>query len=296
MISRRTFLKSLGRFSAIGLGTATYGAVIEPGFMLRTQAYAFTPPNWTPGLKLRVAMVADPHVVDPYFPLLRWQHVMDAVNALEPDVILMLGDYVSGLRPRLATVPNEEIACVAASARAPLGTHCIFGNHDWWEDRETQRLKKGPPAIQKAFEDAGLSVFSNRAQRFAKDGLPFWLSGTESLVSFRLGLHQFEGSADLKGTLAQVTDNAPIIHLAHEPDIFVDMPARVSLTVSGHTHGGQLRIAGYSPIVPSGYGNRFAYGHVIEDGRHLVVSGGLGVSNIPMRFGVPPEINLLELG
>ncbi len=84
--------------------------------------------------------------------------------------------------------------------------------------------------------------------------------------------------------------------LVHEPDAFVRMPDRIALTLSGHTHGGQVRIAGWSPVVPSEYGNRFAYGHVVEDGRHLIVSGGLGCSGLPIRIGVPPEIVMVELG
>ena len=84
--------------------------------------------------------------------------------------------------------------------------------------------------------------------------------------------------------------------MAHEPDIFAQMPDRVSLTVSGHTHGGQLRIFGYSPVVPSRFKNRYAYGHVVEDNRNLIVSAGVGMSMIPVRLGVPPEIVLIELG
>ena len=79
------------------------------------------------------------------------------------------------------------------------------------------------------------------------------------------------------------------------------MPGRVSVTLSGHTHGGQLRLFGYSPVVPSRYGNRYAYGHVSESAgdaapKHLIVSGGLGCSIVPVRFGVPPEITVLNLG
>ena len=92
-----------------------------------------------------------------------------------------------------------------------------------------------------------------------------------------------------------VTDGAPILLLAHEPDIFPTVPARIALTLSGHTHGGQVRILGYSPLVPSDYGNRYAYGHVVEAGRHLVVSGGIGPGKLPVRFGVPPEIVPVEL-
>jgi predicted MPP superfamily phosphohydrolase len=84
--------------------------------------------------------------------------------------------------------------------------------------------------------------------------------------------------------------------MAHEPDVFPTVPARVSLTLSGHTHGGQIRLFGYSPIVPSRFRNRYAYGHVIEDGRNLIVSGGLGCSIAPIRFGSPPEIVVVELG
>jgi hypothetical protein len=79
----------------------------------------------------------------------------------------------------------------------------------------------------------------------------------------------YDSQANLAATLEQITDDAPVIHLAHEPDLFPDIPRRVSLTLSGHTHGGQVRLLGYSPIVPSSYGNRFAYGHIVEDGRHL---------------------------
>ena len=84
--------------------------------------------------------------------------------------------------------------------------------------------------------------------------------------------------------------------MAHEPDLFTDIPERVSLTVSGHTHGGQVRLFGKALVVPSAYGNRFAYGHIIENDRHLVVSGGLGCSIMPVRFSSPPEIVVLELG
>ena len=100
---------------------------------------------------------------------------------------------------------------------------------------------------------------------------------------------------DLDGTLAKVTDDAPVILLAHEPDIFPRVPSRVSLTLSGHTHGGQVRVFGYSPMVPSRYGNRYAYGHIVEDNRHLVVSGGLGCSILPVRIGVPPEIVMVDV-
>jgi uncharacterized protein len=69
----------------------------------------------------------------------------------------------------------------------------------------------------------------------------------------------------------------------------------VALTLCGHTHGGQVRLFGYSPVVPSSYGNRYAYGHVVEEDRSLIVSGGLGCAIFPVRIGVPPEIDLIDV-
>jgi predicted MPP superfamily phosphohydrolase len=94
-----------------------------------------------------------------------------------------------------------------------------------------------------------------------------------------------------------VTTDHPVILLAHEPDIFPTVPERVALTLSGHTHGGQIRIPLlWEHLVPSRYGARFAYGHIVEAGRHMVVSGGLGTSFAPVRLGVPPEIVHIVIG
>jgi uncharacterized protein len=297
MINRRSFLKWLGRLTAGGFLTGTYAFAIEPGFRLNTTVYAFTPPRWTPGLKLRVVMLADPHCAEPYMSLSRWKRIIAAANALKPDMHLLLGDYVAGNYWRTATVPVAQIADAATALTSPIGTFGICGNHDWWDDRSAQRLKQGPCIAEKTFVAAGIPMLENKAVRLEKDGKPFWISGTSSLVAMRTRFRgRYLSLARIDDALAQITDDAPVIHMAHEPDLFTDIPDRVSLTVSGHTHGGQVRLLGYSPMVPSSYGNRFSYGHVVENGRHLVVSGGLGCSIIPVRFGMPPEIVVLELG
>lgn len=296
MFTRRAFFKWLGGLTASGFLAGTYALAIEPGFRLNTTVYKFTPPRWTPGLKLRIVMLADLHCIEPHMPLSRWKRIVAAANDLQPDLHLLMGDYIASHRFKTGVVSFEDIANVAKDLRSPLGTYSIMGNHDWWEDKIVSRNGIGNPHAQNVFASAGLNVLDNQAVRLKQNGIPFWLSGTNSLVAIRKGHSKFESRADLKGTLAQVTDDSPIIHLAHEPDLFVKMPDRVSLTLSGHTHGGQIRLFGYSPVTPSSYGNRFAYGHVIEDGRHLVVSGGLGCSILPVRFGVPPEIVVLELG
>jgi uncharacterized protein len=296
MLNRRRFLSWLGRLALAGAGVATYGLFIEPGLFLRVQRYALTPPNWTPGLKLRLVILSDPHLVEPHMPLARWAKIIAEANALEGDLILLLGDFAAGHVFRTGTVRVADTAKAARALKAPLGVYAIMGNHDWWDDLAAQRAGRGPILGQRAFEDAGIPVLENRAVRLARDGMPFWLTGTSSIVAIKVSRGVFDSRADLAGTLAQVTDDAPVIHLAHEPDLFTKMPPRVSLTLSGHTHGGQIRFFGYSPVTPSQFGNRFARGHIIEDGRHLIVSSGLGCSMLPVRIGVPPEITVVELG
>ncbi len=296
MITRRKFFKWLGGIAASGLALGTYAFAIEPGFRLNITHYKITPPRWTPGLKLKLCILADPHCVEPHMPLSRWQHIIAAANETQPDIHLLLGDFVAGHVFRTGVVKIADMAETAKALKAPLGTFGICGNHDWWDDLTTQKTGQGPTVAEKAFEAAGIPMLENRVLRLEHNGKPFWLTGTSSMVAIKKRPLRFESRAKLEETLALVTDDAPIIHLAHEPDLFVDVPDRVSLTLSGHTHGGQVRLFGYSPVTPSRYGNRFAYGHVVERGRHLLVSGGLGCSMLPIRFGMPPEIVVLELG
>ena len=135
------------------------------------------------------------------------------------------------------------------------------------------------------------------APLFGPEGERVWIAGLGDQLAHRLGPHRFHGEDDLPGTLAQVTTDDPVILLAHEPDIFPKVPSRVALTFAGHTHGGQIRVPlVWRALVPSRYGSRFAYGHIVEQDRSLIVSGGLGTSIIPARFGVPPEIVHVTLG
>jgi predicted MPP superfamily phosphohydrolase len=230
----------------------------------------------------------------------RIDSIVAQCNASEADVIVLLGDYTAGHRYMTRQVHSPEWSRALANLTAPLGVYAIMGNHDWWEDRTAQRLGHGPVFGRVALEAVGIRVLENDAVRLSLRGSSFWLAGLASQLALlpgaRWGRTRMTGLHDLPGTLAKVDDEAPVILLAHEPDIFPEVPARVSLTLSGHTHGGQLRFFGHSPVVPSRYGNRYAYGHVIENGRNMIVSGGLGCSIMPVRFGVPPEINVIEIG
>jgi len=299
-VTRRGLMRALAAMVLTGTALGAYGFVVEPLMRRIVTRYRFTPSDWPEGLRLKIAVLTDIHAIEPWMPPARVARIADMTNRLGADLILLLGDFVSTMKISTGLVPASAWAASLARLSAPLGVHAVLGNHDWWADRAAQITRKGPTKARMALEAAGIAVYENDAVRLEKDGQGFWLAGLGDQIAFELGVvggHRvFEGVDDLPGTLAQVTDDAPIILMAHEPDIFPQVPPRISLTLSGHTHGGQVRLFGYSPVVPSAFGNRYAYGHMVEFGRNLVVSGGLGFSILPLRFGVPPEIVLLELG
>ncbi len=292
MLSRRALLKSIG-LGAIGVvGLTSYAFAIEPRLRLVVTRYRLALPNWPANSKpLSMAVIADIHACDPWMPLSRVAEIVAVANSLEPDVTLLLGDYVAGLRRfRTSVVPPAEWGRVLADLSAPLGVYGVIGNHDWWHDIS---------GVRRAFADNHIPLMENDVVRLEpKDGPAVWLIGLGDQIAYPLGHGNFRGVDDLPGALARIPeDGAPIVLMAHEPDIFPQVPERVSLTISGHTHGGQVDLPLFGRlVVPSAYGQRYAYGHVVENGRNLIVSGGLGCSVLPVRLGVPPEIVLIEIG
>jgi predicted MPP superfamily phosphohydrolase len=297
LISRRVLLAGTVTLLGTGAATAGYAGYVEPSMRLVVTTYRPQPANWPADLPLSIAVLTDLHVGEPVMGLARIEEIVARTNALKPDLVVLLGDYTPSMRIITRYVPLPEAARVLAGLKAPLGVWSVLGNHDWWDDEDAQRDRRGPTAVRRVLETAGIPVLENQALPLTKDGRRFWLAGLGDTIAYILPGHgRYLGVADLPGTVAQIDDDAPAIMLVHEPDAFVGIPNRFALTLSGHTHGGQVRIAGWSPIVPSDYGNRFAYGHVVEKGRHLIVSGGLGCSGLPLRIGVPPEIVMVHLG
>jgi predicted MPP superfamily phosphohydrolase len=299
MISRRQFFRFVAGLGAFSASTTAYGFGIEPVLRLRVARYEILPPQWPTDFQLKIAVIADLHACDPWMSLQHIEAIVERTNALHADIIVMLGDYVAGHRHVTRFIPAGEWAPVLAGLKAPLGVHAILGNHDWWEDKTVQWEGQGLTAARRALEAVGIPVYENDARRFVKAGRPFWLAGLGDQLAY-LPARRFRpvrriGVDDLAATLGKVTDDAPVVLLAHEPDIAIRVPARVALQLSGHTHGGQVRLFGWSPVVPSRYGEKFAYGHTREK-CDVIVSGGLGCSIMPFRLGVPPEIVLVTLG
>jgi predicted MPP superfamily phosphohydrolase len=297
MISRRHFLRLFAGLGASGVSTVAYGFGIEPTLRLGVARYHIRPPRWPAGFQLRIAAVADLHACDPWMSLARIEAIVDRTNSLNADIIVLLGDYVAGHRHVTRLIPAAEWAPVLGGLKAPLGVHAILGNHDWWDDWTVQRNGEGLTVSRRALEAAGIPVYENDVVRLTKAGRPFWLAGLGDQLAY-MPARRFRpgkriGVDDLAATLGKITDDAPVVLLAHEPDVAVRVPARVALQLSGHTHGGQVRLFGWSPVSPSG--KQLAYGH-IRMNCDIVVSGGLGCSIMPFRLGVPPEIVLVTLG
>jgi uncharacterized protein len=284
---RRVLAGGLGVLGLSGSTTAAYATEIEAKGLVVTR-YALTPPRWPAGRRLTITVVADLHAGGPSMTLSHIREVVDTANALRSDLVVLLGDFIATHRFITEHVPDPVWAAEMARLTAPLGTWAILGNHDWWFD-----LK----GVRRVLADVRIPVLENDAVKLAIDGQPFWLAGIGDQLAHWLGPNRFRGEDDLPGTLARVTDTDPVLLLVHEPDIFPHVPDRVALTLAGHTHGGQVRLPFIWPaFVPSKYGARFAYGHIVEDNRHMIVSGGLGTSFVPARLGVPPEIVHIELG
>jgi predicted MPP superfamily phosphohydrolase len=225
--------------------------------------------------ELRIAVLSDLHIGSPHVGLDKLQRIVEETNAENPALVVLLGDFViggPGGRHDASFVAPEQTAEGLKKLRAPLGVYAVLGNHDWWYDGER---------VRKALTDAGIPVLENRAVRVG----PIWLGGIADL---------WTREPDVAGTLKQVASDDPVVLITHNPDIFPDVPPRVSLLLAAHTHGGQVNLPLIGRVVTT---SRLGYvaGEYAEKGRHLFVTTGIGTSILPVRLGVPPEIVILTV-
>jgi uncharacterized protein len=286
-LTRRILLGGLSFGGLLGSATTGYSTEVEPLSLVVT-SYRPRLPRWPVGRRLSMSVLADLHAGGPNMSAHHIHHIIDVANALRSDVIVLLGDYMATHRFVTERVPYEVWARELGRLRAPLGVWAILGNHDWWQ---------GAERVRRVFADVQIPVLENQAVRLGPNDRRFWLAGLGDQMAIPVGRGKFRGVDDLSGTLARIDTVDPVILLAHEPDIFVRVPDRVALTLAGHTHGGQIRVPLiWERHVPSAFGARYAYGHIVEKQRHMIVSGGLGTSVVPVRLGVPPEIVRIDIG
>lgn len=225
----------------------------------------------------RVALLADLHVGSHAGDVARLDGIVADANALAPDLVLLLGDYVNLMGFGAGRVPPDAIAPMLAGLQAPAGVFAVLGNHD---------LKYGRDAVAPAFAEAGIPLIDNRivvAER-----------GQDHLAVLGLEDDHY-GEPDLS-LFDALPKGFPALVATHDPGLFHDVPSG-TLMVAGHMHGGQIRWPGLPAlVVPSGRApRRWANGLIREDGKTLIVSAGLGVSGLPWRFGIAPELVMLEL-
>ncbi len=243
--------------------------------------------------RMRIAMVADLHACRPAMGARRIAAIVDRVNALAPDLICLLGDYAGHAWGNRTLRPAEVIPPLLRLS-APLGVVAVFGNHDWVDDGTARRGRSAETHWHRAFAAAGIETLVNAVRPLEAGGVGITLAGLDSQRAH--GRRPGQGADDWPAVAGRIDPGRFTILLAHEPDIFADLPEHVDLTLAGHLHGGQIRLFGRAWVCPSRYGTRYDRGHFREGTRQMVVSQGLGCSGPPLRLGAPPEITLVELG
>ena len=260
------------------LGVGIWSFFIEPNRLVIHQE-VIQIDNWPKDLSgLRIAVISDIHTGAPFVNDNKLREIVARTNQLNPDLVVLLGDYMSPNSWHSHRVEPEVTAAGLKDLHAPLGVYSVLGNHDWWYNGDKVRA---------AFEQNGIHVLENEVAEIKWQNSSFWIVGLADL---------WTRPQRIQETLAKVPVGSTIVAITHNPDIFPRLPRSVPLLLAGHTHGGQLKIPFIgSPIEPSDFGQRYAAGHVFENDHHLFVTTGIGTSILPIRFGVPPEIVLLTI-
>lgn len=257
-----------------------YAWLIEPA-QLVVRRVEIVSEDWR-GPPLTVAMLADTHVGGPHMDAARVGRIVARINALRPELVVLLGDYASGHAPEAARAPadqQEVLGGVAtfAALTARYGVVAVLGNHDNWYGRQS---------ITTALQDAGVTALWNRNVVIARSGRPLVVAGIADAST---------ATPDFAAALEGAPADADIIMLSHSPDPFVDMPRGPAVMLASHSHCGQVTIPLLGrPFLPIRH-KRFACHLVRENGRVMYVTGGVGTSVLPLRFLNPPEIVLVRI-
>jgi predicted MPP superfamily phosphohydrolase len=218
----------------------------------------------------RIVHLSDIH----HSPFTSLEHITRAVeiaSSLKPDMFVLTGDFVSHESEYIA--PMAE---VMGTLKSEFGTFACLGNHDHWTDAElvTNRLR-----------GENITVLINEGFRFTARGSSFWLCGVDDYMV---------GETDLRAALRGSFPDEIKILLAHNPKILYRAArASVDLMLSGHTHGGQVKIRNEEKrILPR---RKFASGLYRRKDTQVYITRGIGTVVLPVRFGCPPEVSLIEL-
>ena len=259
----------------VAIAAAVAWSLVEP-YTLQVVQSEFTSPQVPPAFDgARIVYLTDVHA-GPYLSRARVIAALDRVATLDPDAILMGGDFVGGWSHAARWFYPE-----AARLSAPLGVYTILGNHDIWEGRAEATAGLAASRI---------TLLNNSSARLTRDGQTIVVAGVEDVA----------GAPNFSATAAGIRDDEFAVLLSHSPDPLVEMlptaPRTFDLALSGHIHGGQLTVFGlWAPFTNSRYGNRYRTGwHTIGD-TAMLVSNGIGTVVAPVRLGAPPQIHVITL-
>ena len=255
-----------------------WGTFIEPNRLIVRQE-TITIDNWPAELSgLRIALIGDVHTGAWFIDDRKLQRIVELTNQQQPDLVVLLGDYMVSNSWHGHRVEPEVTAAALRNLKAPLGVYAVLGNHDWWYN--------GNRVIQ-AFQQDGIHVLEGEVAEVSWRDRSFFLVGIGDVWTRSQYFNQ---------TLAKIPPTSNVIILTHNPDYFPAIPQTVPLMLAAHTHGGQVNLPLIGrPIEPSDYGQRYAAGHVYENGHHLFVTTGIGTSILPVRFRVTPEIVVITV-
>ena len=207
-------------------------------------------------------------------PFTNLEHIERAVkiaNRLKPDMFILTGDYVSHEKKYIAPV-----AKVLGTLKSEFGTFACLGNHDHWTS---------PELVVRKFGEAGIKMLVNEGLRFEARGGSFWICGVDD---------HMVGKADLAAALKGSFPDEMKMLLAHNPIILRQAARyRVYLTLSGHTHGGQVKVRDPEKrLLPR---RKLSSGLHRRKDSQIYITRGIGTVVLPIRYQCPPEISLLEL-
>ena len=227
-----------------------------------------------------IALLSDFHY-DPHFSVHPLHAAIPIVNSLRPDLIVLVGDFVSAPSfgdVRKAAFAAEPCAQLLRQMAAPEGLWAVLGNHD---------VDTDPEHVTRVLQSESIHVLANRSRAIERNGARVWLAGVNDVL---------RGTADLQETLHRVPASEAVILLAHEPD-FADEAARypVDLQFSGHSHGGQVRIPLLPPLYLPSMAKKYVLGTYQVGPLTLYTTAGLGTVGVPVRLNCPPEITLVTL-
>ncbi len=283
----------IGIFGALCIA---YGYFIEPNRLI-VRRESLNIKGWNPAFNnFKIAAISDVHGGSNGASAEQIKRVVRETNAQNPDLIVLLGDYVSQnhenlpLSERSLKMPMAEIADNLRGLQAKYGVYAVLGNHDGWY---------GDGEVAAQLRRVNIKTLENEMAVIERDGEKLRLLGLKD----HLQITNWDAFApDLKAIIQANDQTGDLIILEHSPDVFPIIKKATSdssdlkLIINGHTHGGQVWFPIFgAPIIPSNYGQKFAQGHVVEEGTDVFVTAGIGTSVLPFRFFVPPEIALLTI-